>query len=683
MTSRVPVKLKIALLDLNHTTRGVHTNTAPLGLGVIARYLEKIVDRRVFETRLFKDVDAALEAMQSWRPNVVGIAQYSWNSELNLVVASRAKHDNPGCLVVAGGPNLDLAKRGRREFFRKHLFVDLCIAYDGEIPFAETIRRVMSGEPAGEIRKRPGPGIYAYDPARDDITESAEAPPRLKSLDELGILYADGFFDSFLDAGFHPFLQTHRGCPFTCSFCHTSDRYYSRMLFLSPDIFRRDMEYLGRRFAGRHEVVLYLANTNMSLFKEDFVIAEVIRDMQKKYDWPVNIFVNSGKDPGKLLEMSSIIRFNPGIALQTLTPSVLKNINRMNIPLEDFISFQHDMIRKTGETSETELILCLPGETKESFLATIRNVLNSGVQNVCVYTLMALKGTPLSSEENARTYGYVVRHRVVPRQFGLVRGKKVLDTEEVIVGTNTMSFEEYVELRCLCFTVSVFFSSVELVPLKRLLMESGVAMADWVFGIHRRLPEFAAIHGYYQAFIRETKEELFPTREALLEFFDRAENWDALCEGRYGDNLLRKYKQLALFHSYKQVLELALSEAQKLLSATGVQDDIERMLEDMKRYLLARDVEAIFGDGDIMGDREERLEYDIPSWLSNPDGSLSLKDFRRACSYKVIFDNNIKEKAKGFMHANKDAVLSLQILFRDGSIRDFWPKWTSLNTERY
>src|SRR3989338_11632070 len=114
------------------------------------------------------------------------------------------------------------------------------------------------------------------------------------------------------------------------------------MLFQSPEIFKLDMEYLGKRFAGMHNVTLYIANTNMSQFKQDFPIAHVIRETQEKYDWPRLINVNSGKDPKKLLEMLSIIKFNPGIALQTLTPTVLSNVRRKNIPFKDFVSFQHE-----------------------------------------------------------------------------------------------------------------------------------------------------------------------------------------------------------------------------------------------------------------------------------------------------------------------------------------------------
>lgn len=667
--------MKIALLDLNHVTRGVHNNTAPLGLGMIAAYLRGKVGQDL-DIRIFKDTDKALLTLKSWVPDAAGIAQYSWNSELNLRVAGLIKKQNPRCLVIAGGPNLDSANERRVTFFKRAPWVDVCIAYDGEIPFASLVQLLLDGHDIAAISHIPPPGAYAFDPSAQMIIENGAPSPRLTSLDTLGSLYADGVFDGFLDDGYHPFLQTHRGCPFTCAFCHTSDRYYSKMIFLSPDIFRREMEYLGKRFSGRHEVTLYLANTNMSLFKEDFAIAGIIRETQDKYDWPRYINVNSGKDPKKLLEMLSIIRFQPAIALQTLTPAVLKTIERINIPFADFIAFQQEVLRRTGEMSATELILCLPGETKESFLEVVRKVLNSGVQNVVVYTLMNLNGTPLASDEYRLRYGHDIRHRVVPRQFSLVDGRKIIDSEEVIVATQTMSFEDYIELRRLCFTITAFFSSVELVPLKRLLVEAGVDIARWVFGAHERLAEFADIDRFYQDFVRETKEELFSSREALTAFFDREDHWQELCDGKYGDNLLRKYKQRVLAEAYKSVVQLGITEAAGLLATAIGEETAAALLSNMRRYLDTRDVKDIFRDLSSVRDSQVHLEFDIPRWLDQIDSQRRLGDFHAPQTYAVTFSRRARETAGNFIRMNKDPELSLQMLYRDGNISDFWPQWT-------
>jgi len=666
--------MKIALLDLNHITRGVHTNTAPLGIGLIARYLQKEVDAGL-DIRMFKQADKVSAALKSWLPDILGISQYSWNSELNLHFAKLIKTLNPDCLVIAGGPNLDSAEAGRVKYFQDNPAVDVCVAYDGEIPFAEIAKRMLKGENRAEIIKKPAAGSYSFDRPGEKIIAAAGGFPRLESLDVFGSVYADGFFDEFLDQGYHPFLQTHRGCPFTCAFCHTGDTYYCRMLFQSPEIFKKDMEYLGKRLAGRHDITLYLANTNMSLFKEDFAIAEIIKETQEKYDWPRIINVNSGKDPEKLLKMLSIINFQPALALQTLTPAVLENVKRKNIPLEDYIAFQREVLKKTGETSSTELILALPGETRESFLKTVKEVLNSGVQDICVFTLMNLKGTLLASAAYGERFSYLLRHRIVPRQFSLIDGVKIFDTEEVIVGTNTLSFKDYLDIRGLCFTITAFFSSTELIPLKRLLLEYGVLMSDWIFGVHRRLKEFPDLKARYEEFMLETEKELFSTREELIKFFDRAENFQALRSGRLGDNLLRKYKCLTLSYDYKTMLKLAIAEADRLLGERIGRDKSGAILNDMNSYLKEREVRDIFENSNFNISKRIKLNYDIPKWLSSANEKSRLEDFFAPRAYTVVFDQNVKARAKNIVKANKDLELSLQILYRDGNIRDFWPKW--------
>ena len=596
--------MKIALLELIHITRGAHANTVPLACGLIARYLQKTL-KHDLEIRIFKDTEKALAAFKSWAPDVLGLSQYAWNSELNLHVAKFVKEKiNPDCLVAAGGPNLERSAPRKAKFFKAHPYVDICVSYDGEIPMAEIVNRLASGEKRGDIINNPPIGSASFDVNKQKIIESPQRPPRLTSIDIFGSMYADGCFDEFLDAGFHPFLQSHRGCPFACAFCHSSNPYNSQVLFLDPEIFKKDMEYLGRRFSGRPDVVLYLANTNMGLFKQDFVIAEIISQVQKKYNWPRYINSSWGKNPQKLLEMLSILKYiQPSIALQTLTPSVLRTVNRINIPIDVYTDFQRQVLQKTGVTSSTELIMGLPGETKESFLNTVKTVLNSGVQDVIIIALMKLKSTPISSEDFENRYKYLVKHRIVPRQFSLVQGEKIFDTEEVIVGTDTMPFKDYLAIRGLCFTITVFFSSTELIPLKRLLVEEGVIISDWIFGIHSRLSEFFDLKTLYEEFMSDTEKELFSAREELIEFYDRPENFEALISGRLGDNLLRKYKYAALSRNYKTVLKLAIAEAQKLLSRRIDEKQAKAMLDDMFLYLSSREVREVFENSDFDVDK--------------------------------------------------------------------------------
>jgi radical SAM superfamily enzyme YgiQ (UPF0313 family) len=671
--------MKIAFLDLNHTTCGVHTNTTPLGSGLIATYLKKNIDHP-FDIRLFKNIERVLE-LKDWIPDVVGLAQYVWNSELNLFGAKHIKKINPNCLVITGGPNQDLDAKKRQSFLMHWKdTIDLCVAYDGETPFMLTIQRMLDNESSYDLKKKPPPGIFCLDPDTHQLIVSPDVPPKIKDLDVFGSVYAEGLFDEFLDDGWHPFVQTHRGCPFLCTFCHTGDTFYNKMFFQSPEVFRKDIEYLAKRYSGQHNVTLYMANTNMSLFNQDFPIAEIIFEMQQKYDWPKIINVNSGKKPEKLKEMFSLIQFRPAIALQTLTEDVLKNIKRKNIPTTAFIDFQKEVLEQSDIVSATELILSLPGETKETFMETLTTVIDSGIQSIDIYTLMNLRGTPEHTDEFIERYGFKIAHRVVPRQLSQIEGEKIIDTEEVVYETSTMSFDDYLELRELSFVVASFLNSSELKPLRTLLMEYEVSTSDWIFSIHKNLLSSTEIFNVCRKFMQETRDELFPSREALLEFYDKPQNFDALSKGLLGDNLLRKYKLILLTDLYGAFVNLGVDQARVLINEKYSGTQINQMLSNLETYLRSRNVKDYLKKEKDEIKQTGELDYDIPSWLAANNRKQRLEDFMGTSVYDISLPEGVEKRFSDIVAMNKDYRLSLQMLLRDGHMKDFWPTWDRQKT---
>ncbi len=672
------MKLNIALIDLNHMTIGVHTNTTPLGIGAIARYAKTRHGDDV-DIRLFKDHKKLCNALKTWRPDVLGMAQYSWNSELNLSMARTIKEANKYCVVVAGGPDLYLTPEEKADYLRNNQSIDICASHDGEIPFSTIVSRLISGDKVEGLRKDPVDGTYAIDPGSGRLTEGPGRPPRLKSLDEFGAMFADGWFDELLDDGFHPFLQTHRGCPFKCIYCHTADDYCSHMIFQPPEIFGKDMEHLGKRYAGMHNITLYMANTNFGLFKEDFEIARIIRKTQEKYDWPKNIIVNSGKDPDRLLELMSILKYKfiPYISLQTLTPVVLENIRRRNIPFKDFVRFQKVVNSTVSANTTTELILSLPGETKESFTETMTTVLDSGVQNIVIYTLMSLRGTLLSTPDFKKRYGHVIKYRIIPRCFSEIDGKRVFETEEVVVGTDAMRFADYLDLRGLALISTVFASSAEMYPIRKFIAEHGLKVSGWIFGVQERISRYPGLGKLYRSFLDETRKELFDSREALVEFMSREENYRKLVEGKYGDNLLRKYKMVIIAANYSEFLDAGLSVLKEIYLGKGPSDEeSDKLFSDIDIFMRSRDVGRVFKDG--YGEKYPQniiLRYDIPGWTSGVGDGVKLKSLKGNYSYKLDVSEYSRNRLKSFKEFKRDPELSLQILYRDGYIKDFWPEW--------
>ena len=334
------------------------------------------------------------------------------------------------------------------------------------------------------------------------------------------------------------------------------------------------------------------------------------------------------------------------------------------------------MTRIYGGKTATELILSLPGETKESFLKTLYLVLNSGVQNIVTYTFMSLNGTPLCSDESIKKYGHVIKYRIVPRCFTEVNGDKIFDPEKVVIETNTMSFEDYLFLRGLSLIITTFASSIEFFPIRRFMMEHNLDIADWIFKIHNDVTKDANIQSVYDEFIQETRDELFDSFEDINEFYNKEENFQLLKEGKLGDNLLRKYKTIMLSENYKNCLQMALSKLSLVAENSFEKEKIDSIIKDFENYLNTRDIGSIFIKGSypkVIND--VTLNHDIPSWIENTDVDKTLNDFKGEHSYKISVTDYMKKRLLSFNDTNKDISLSLQIFYRDGYIEDFWPQW--------
>ena len=83
-----------------------------------------------------------------------------------------------------------------------------------------------------------------------------------------------------------------------------------------------------------------------------------------------------------------------------------------------------EYIKSKGLKTHTDVILGLPGETRESFINGIQQVIDAGVSTVGIYTLMLLHGTPFQDPEYQKKYGI----RGIPTIM-LFNDGKLIDTK--------------------------------------------------------------------------------------------------------------------------------------------------------------------------------------------------------------------------------------------------------------
>ena len=97
-------KIKILLAHPRHNTVGAHSSYVPINIGYIAAYLKKEVSEIDIEFKLEVDPKETFEAIENWKPDVVGISNYVWNASLSYLICEYAKKLNHKSLVVLGGP---------------------------------------------------------------------------------------------------------------------------------------------------------------------------------------------------------------------------------------------------------------------------------------------------------------------------------------------------------------------------------------------------------------------------------------------------------------------------------------------------------------------------------------------------------------------------------------------------
>ena len=128
-------------------------------------------------------------------------------------------------------------------------------------------------------------------------------------------------------------------------------------------------------------------------------------------------------------------------SIESLDDTTLENVRRSNISLEKFNKVR-EYIKSKGLKTHTDVILGLPGETKDSYLNGLRKVCEQKFDQVVTFNCRLLGGTEMNSPSYIKKHGIKTKYRMLTQGYGIYRGIKSVENEEVILETNTMSSEE-------------------------------------------------------------------------------------------------------------------------------------------------------------------------------------------------------------------------------------------------
>jgi radical SAM superfamily enzyme YgiQ (UPF0313 family) len=643
----------VYLADLRHNYSGVlSTDCMPLGVG----YMKAVMDRHLPPGEVHSEVFAyaaeLIAAIEARPPDVLMVTNYVWNEGLSRFCLQRARKANPRVLNVMGGPNIQVEPERQLEFVERRPEIDLYVLGEGDFLAADIVRQFLevngSIEALGEreisssIYRRQGKLI------RTEPIQRAEAA----DLNNIPSPWLTGVMDKFFDGKLAPLLETNRGCPFSCSFCVQGTKYYNKITHFELERIREEIDYIARQIYTRAPSVgtLRIADANYGMYPRDTEVSSFIGRAQRDYGWPTFVDATTGKNRAENV-IRSMEQVNGGMVLyqsvQSLDEDVLRRVRRSNIKLSAYEQIAVH-VRGRGLRSSTDLIIGLPGESLATHLGTLHKMIDLGTDQAHCFQAMMLKGSDMEALDTRREYGFVTKYRLGPKNFGEYGGEKVFDTEEIVVTTSTLPFEDYLQCRKHHFTFSVFWNDSWFSDLVAISKRFGIKSSEWLTALLEAMEiDSGAMGRLLKDFLAETKGELFDSQEECIAHYSDTERYEQLTRGEIGDNLMYKYRAVSSFFLWEPVCDLACSVTESLLRSHGAAveiSDFDQLWPEVERYVRAKHATGT-ETHQLSQPVECWFSVDIPAWL-NAGAPRDSRPYRFSSPHQFVFTlsvDNLRE----------------------------------------
>jgi radical SAM superfamily enzyme YgiQ (UPF0313 family) len=566
------MKTTVWLADLTHTGQSIASDSVPAGIGMLAEALHLYVPS-LDELRLFKFPENLATAIESETPRILGFSNYVWNYQLSRQLGGIIKTAFPDVVTVMGGPNFPTDETEQKIFFSENNWLDFYVVKEGEKALADLVNALI------ENRFDP----LSVDPCelsnvlalRKGAITASNRLERVQNLNTIPSPYLSGRLDVFLDGRLMPVIQTNRGCPFSCAFCTEGQLFWNKVRKKSSELIAAEIKYIAGCLKelplSEQRGDLLIADSNFGMFSEDLETCDVIRSVQKDDNYPTYINVATGKNKKERV-LEAARRVNGAMKLagsvQSLDPEVQKNMRRSNISTEQIVSLALQA-SEIGANTYSEVILALPGDTKEKHVRTLRTLVDADFSTISMYQLMVLPGTEFGEAKVKQQYAMQTRFRVIPRAFGqyhiLNYRNNIAEIEEVCIANSTLSYEDYLGCRRLNLIVNIFFNDRIFHETLQTLKWAKLSVFDLLLCIAETRHN-DSLERLISSFLRETEGELWTSFEELNNFVADTQNMQKFIDGTIGSNLIFKYKALSLTTHLDGVCEALDRSIEKYVS---------------------------------------------------------------------------------------------------------------------
>jgi radical SAM superfamily enzyme YgiQ (UPF0313 family) len=376
--------MKTVLSTLN--AKYIHTS---LSIRYLKAYAEHDYDIELAEYTIKDPPMNIVTDLHTKKPEILGFSCYIWNIEETIKVIKMLKKINPSLLIVLGGPEVTY---DTREWMEKIPEVDFIIIGEGEQSFKQLLDEIHGDRNFAEVS-----GI-AY---REN--DSVQIKPQRNKVDLKELPSPFHFKEDLPHLSKRvTYIETSRGCPFSCQFCLSSIevgvRYFDR------EKVKEDIRFLMDNGAKTIKFVDRTFNISRSYAMEMF---QFLIDEHK---------------PGVVFQFEITADIMRPEVIQFLNDHAPKGLFRFEIGVQSTNDLTNELVmRKQNFTKLTrtvtmvkegqkidqhlDLIAGLPEEDYHSFKKTFNDVFELRPEELQLGFLKMLRGTGLRLR--AEDHGYV------------------------------------------------------------------------------------------------------------------------------------------------------------------------------------------------------------------------------------------------------------------------------------
>ena len=633
-------KLKIFLGDLTYTTVTIATEALPINIGYIASYCTKRFGNKV-DIKLFKYIEELEKAINESPPDILGLSNYVWSQNVSNEMFKLFTKKNPDGLKIWGGPNFPIDMPSQKKFFENFKDVDVYIPIDGEIGFSNLVEKALqmnTKEMRSKILQEPIDGCMIKNPDGNLLYTIEGA--RIRNLDEIPSPYLTGILDHFFDDKLVPMLQTNRGCPFLCTFCTDGRESVNQVNRFGKQRVKDELDYIAKHVKENIHS-LYISDLNFGMLPGDLETCNSIVEIQKKYHYPEKINATTGKNNQERI-IESIKSLNGtmlmSMSVQSMDEQVLTNIKRANISAEKMVELS-PTIHEYGVNTSGEIIMGMPGQSYTSVLDTIRQLIYGKVDDIIIHACMMLPGSEMATPAERSKWKLETKFRILPMDFTVLgNGKKICEIDEIVVGSKDMTFDDYLALRMIAFTLSIVNRATLFEPLLKFLKQQKIDVSKLFFKmVEERKSSPKPVVSMYDRFNKVTIDELYDSPEEIISLIQKDEEYQKLIEGRGAINVIKYHGAAVLSECMDEWTEYALSIANDLLRKDVTwNEEIEKQFHDVGNYCRGRCHNPL-GKDRMQTNPEFTFYYDIIKWLTDNSDNILLDECKLPEPVKTVF----------------------------------------------